>query len=78
MTLNDPVEGFSFDVLHTSELLSKAPTGNTGHPQIVVSKLDADAPERPTEDFFVQFTANSTNNNPISGQRDRRRSRDTR
>ncbi|MBY5406848.1 DUF5801 repeats-in-toxin domain-containing protein, partial [Rhizobium leguminosarum] len=33
VNLTDPLEGFSFDVLHTSELLSKEPTSNTGHPQ---------------------------------------------
>ena len=33
-TIDDdgPVEGFSFSVLHTNELLRKAPPGNTGHP----------------------------------------------
>ncbi|MBX5272021.1 hypothetical protein HJB99_25645 [Rhizobium sp. NLR17b] len=57
--LTDPLEGFSFDVLHTSELLSKEPTGNTGHPQIVVEKLQADDPNTTAdEDFYVQFTGN--------------------
>ncbi|CAN7385484.1 DUF5801 repeats-in-toxin domain-containing protein [Mesorhizobium sp. LjNodule214] len=65
ITLTDPLEGFSFDVLHTSELLSKEPTSNTGHPNIVVEKLfEADStPEATDRDFFVQFTANSTTNN---------------
>jgi hypothetical protein len=52
VTLDDPISGFSFDVLHTSELLEKNPTGNTGHPPIVVEKL--------ANDFFVQFTADTT------------------
>ena len=29
-TLTDVIDGFSFDVLHTNELVAKAPTGNTG------------------------------------------------
>ncbi|MGG7578163.1 DUF5801 repeats-in-toxin domain-containing protein [Rhizobium sp. Nf11,1] len=57
--LTDPLEGFSFDVLHTSELLSKEPTGNTGHPQIVLERLQADDANTPAdEDFYVQFTGN--------------------
>ncbi|PBB30653.1 MULTISPECIES: DUF5801 repeats-in-toxin domain-containing protein [unclassified Mesorhizobium] len=61
ITLNDAVEGFTRDILHTSELLSKQPTSNTGHPLIVVEKLfEADStPETTDRDFFVQFTANS-------------------
>ncbi|ESY17487.1 hypothetical protein X750_23355 [Mesorhizobium sp. LNJC394B00] len=63
ITLTDPLEGFSFDLVHTSELLSKQPTGNTGHPQIVLEKLQADDPNTAAdEDFFVQFTANSVTN----------------
>jgi len=64
ITLNDAVEGFTKDILHTSELLSKQPTSNTGHPNIVVEKLfEADStPETTDRDFFVQFTANSTTN----------------
>ncbi|ANT50345.1 DUF5801 repeats-in-toxin domain-containing protein [Mesorhizobium amorphae] len=64
ITLNDPLEGFTFDILHTSELLSKEPTSNTGHPNIVVEKLfEADStPDQTDRDFFVQFTANSTTN----------------
>ncbi|MBZ9726972.1 DUF5801 domain-containing protein [Mesorhizobium sp. CO1-1-11] len=64
INLNDAVEGFTKDILHTSELLSKEPTGNTGHPNIVVEKLfEADStPETTDRDFFVQFTANSTTN----------------
>ncbi|SDB00074.1 hypothetical protein SAMN03159448_06898, partial [Sinorhizobium sp. NFACC03] len=58
ITLTDPLEGFSFDVLHTNELLAKAPSGNTGHPQIVATQLDDD----PIDGFYVQFTANSLNN----------------
>ncbi|MBX5140208.1 hypothetical protein HJB79_15725 [Rhizobium lentis] len=59
INLTDPLEGFSFDVLHTSELLSKEPTGNTGHPQIVLEKLQADDANTPAdEDFYVQFTGN--------------------
>ncbi|SCB57788.1 hypothetical protein GA0061105_103245 [Rhizobium aethiopicum] len=66
--LTDPLEGFSFDVLHTSELLSKEPTGNTGHPPIVLSRLQADDANTPAdEDFYVQFTGNLINRaNPFS------------
>ncbi|MDU0308421.1 DUF5801 repeats-in-toxin domain-containing protein [Rhizobium sp. 10PS4] len=60
VNLTDPLEGFSFDILHTSQLLSKEPTGNTGHPQIVVERLQADDPNTPDdEDFYVQFTGNA-------------------
>ena len=60
-TLTDVIDGFSSTVLHTSELLSKEPQSNTGHPEIVVSRLAADDPNTPAdEDFYVQFTANST------------------
>ncbi|MGX9987801.1 DUF5801 repeats-in-toxin domain-containing protein [Rhizobium sp. Z1P35] len=60
VNLTDPLEGFSFDVLHTSELLSKEPTSNTGHPQIVVEGLQKDDPNTPDdEDFYVQFTGNA-------------------
>ncbi|MBZ9882697.1 DUF5801 domain-containing protein [Mesorhizobium sp. CA10] len=64
ITLNDAVEGFTKDILHTSELLSKEPTSNVGHPNIVVEKLfEADStPEMTDRDFFVQFTANSVTN----------------
>ncbi|RUZ74538.1 hypothetical protein EN943_23575 [Mesorhizobium sp. M7A.F.Ca.US.006.01.1.1] len=58
-TLTDAIEGFSFDVLHTSELVNKAPTGNTGHPLIVAEQL---TPNGDPDPFFVQFTANSTTN----------------
>ncbi|RUU46179.1 hypothetical protein EOC93_04490 [Mesorhizobium sp. M6A.T.Ce.TU.002.03.1.1] len=57
VTLTDVIDGFSFDVLHTSELVAKAPTGNTGHPQIVAEQL---TPNGDPDPFFVQFTANST------------------
>jgi hypothetical protein len=56
-TLNDVIDGFSFEVLHTNELLAKQPTGNTGHPLIVAEQLTPDGDPSP---FFVQFTANST------------------
>jgi hypothetical protein len=56
-TLTDVIDGFSFDVLHTSELKAKAPTGNTGHPLIVAEQLTPNGDPNP---FFVQFTANST------------------
>ncbi|RWF97139.1 MAG: hypothetical protein EOQ45_00930 [Mesorhizobium sp.] len=63
INLTDPLEGFSFDVIHTSELLSKEPTSNTGHPPIVVERLQADDPNTPDdEDFYVQFTGNAINN----------------
>ncbi|MBB4481089.1 DUF5801 repeats-in-toxin domain-containing protein [Rhizobium etli] len=62
ITLTDPLEGFSFDILHTSELLSKQPTSNTGHPPIVLEKLQADDSTTPAdEDFYVQFTGNLIN-----------------
>ncbi|TCU29488.1 hypothetical protein EV130_102671 [Rhizobium azibense] len=62
INLTDPLEGFSVDVLHTSELLSKEPMSNTGHPQIVVERLQADDPDTPDdEDFYVQFTGNAIN-----------------
>jgi len=56
LTLTDVIDGFSFDVLHTSELLAKAPTGNTGHPLIVAEQL---TPNGDPDPFFVQFTGNS-------------------
>src|SRR4029078_12111176 len=57
-TLTDttPVDAFSSNVLHTNELLAKAPTGNTGHPPIVVEQLTPNGDPSP---FFVQFTGNS-------------------
>ncbi|MBD9510882.1 hypothetical protein IB265_29360 [Ensifer sp. ENS10] len=55
-TLADVIDGFSFDVLHTSELVAKAPTGNTGHPLIVAEQL---TPNGDPDPFFVQFTANT-------------------
>ncbi|WP_338821646.1 DUF5801 repeats-in-toxin domain-containing protein [Bradyrhizobium septentrionale] len=57
VTLTDVIDGFSFDVLHTADLLAKQPTGNTGHPLIVAEQLTPNADPSP---FFVQFTANST------------------
>jgi len=62
VTMTDTVEGFSFSVLHSSELLQKAPAGNTGHPEIVVTELDTDSPGAPPDGFYVQFTANSNPN----------------
>jgi hypothetical protein len=56
LTLTDVIDGFSFDVLHTSELLAKQPTGNTGHPLIVAEQLTPNGDPHP---FFVQFTGNS-------------------
>src|SRR5690606_11160054 len=61
-TLTEPIDGFSFAVLHTNELLQKVPTSNTGHPEIVVTELDADSPGAPPDEFYVQFTANSVTN----------------
>ncbi|MER9140893.1 DUF5801 domain-containing protein, partial [Mesorhizobium sp. M0830] len=68
ITLTDPLEGFSFDLIHTSELLSKQPTSNVGHPLIVVEKLQADdIHTQADEDFYVQFTGNLINKaNPFS------------
>lgn len=58
--LNDVIDGFSFNVFHSSELLTKAPPGNTGHPELVVTELDAN-PNTPADHdgFYVQFTSNS-------------------
>ncbi len=56
MALTDVIDGFSFDVLQTSELVAKQPTGNTGHPLIVAEQL---TPNGDPDPFFVQFTANS-------------------
>lgn len=62
INLTDPLEGFSFDVLHTSELLAKNPTSNTGHPPIVLETLQVDDPKTdPNEGFYVQFTGNLVN-----------------
>jgi uncharacterized protein DUF5801 len=62
VAITSPVVGFSFNVLHTNELLAKEPTGNTGHPPIVVEKLAQDDPATllTDEDFYVQFTADDT------------------
>ena len=56
ITLNDVIDGFSFDILHTQELVAKQPTGNTGHPLIVAEQLTPTGDPKP---FFVQFTGNS-------------------
>ena len=56
LTLTDPIDGFSFDVLHTNQLFAKQPTGNTGHPLIVAEQLTSNTDPDP---FFVQFTGNS-------------------
>jgi hypothetical protein len=56
LNLTDPIDGFSFDVLHTNELVAKQPTGNTGHPLIVAEQLTANNDPDP---FYVQFTGNS-------------------
>ncbi|AZO75422.1 MAG: hypothetical protein E5V92_18495 [Mesorhizobium sp.] len=62
ITLTNTLEGFSFDVLHTAELVSKQPTSNTGHPKIVLETLLADDPNTQAHDgFFVQFTGNLVN-----------------
>jgi hypothetical protein len=60
VSMTTPVEGFSFSVLHTNELLAKAPAGNTGHPEIVVTELDTDTPGGSADGFYVQFTSNTT------------------
>jgi hypothetical protein len=57
LTLNDVIDGFSFDILQTSGLVAKAPAGNTGHPLIVAEQL---TPNGDPDPFFVQFTGNST------------------
>jgi len=57
LSLTDVIDGFSFNVLHTNELLAKQPTGNTGHPLIVAEQL---TPNGDPDPFFVQFTGNST------------------
>ncbi|WP_214472133.1 DUF5801 repeats-in-toxin domain-containing protein [Mesorhizobium sp. dw_380] len=63
INLTDPLEGFSFDIIHTSQFLSKVPTSNTGHPPIVLEKLQADDPNtlNVNENFYVQFTGNLVN-----------------
>lgn len=62
ITDNTPVQGFSFDVIHTSELVSKEPTSNVGHPLIVDETLvSPDATGH--NGFVVQFTGN---NSPFS------------
>lgn len=61
VAINDVVDGFDFSVLHTNELLAKQPTGNTGHPNIVVEQLSVDNPSTPAhEGFYVQFTADNS------------------
>src|SRR6187399_2356870 len=40
------VEGFSFDVLHTSQFLANELTSNNGPPNIVVQQLSGDARRR--------------------------------
>ena len=55
-TLNDVIDGFSFDILQTSGLVAKAPAGNTGHPLIVAEQL---TPNGDPDPFYVQFTGNS-------------------
>jgi hypothetical protein len=57
VALSDVVDGFSFDVLHTSELVTKQPRGNAGHPNIVVEQHTPNGDPSP---FFVQFTADNT------------------
>lgn len=57
--LNDVIDGFSFNVFHSSELLAKAPPGNTGHPELVVTELDVNNGTTDTDGFYVQFTSNS-------------------
>lgn len=59
IALNDVIDGFSFNVFHSSELLTKAPPGNTGHPELVVTELDVNNGTTDTDGFYVQFTANS-------------------
>lgn len=62
VAINDVVDGFDFSVLHTNELLAKQPTGNTGHPNIVVEQLAVDNPATAgvNEGFYVQFTADNS------------------
>ena len=68
VSLDDPIEGFSFSVLHTNELLRKAPPGNTGHPELVVTELADEAPAPLGDGFYVQFSSNSLNQaNPTFG-----------
>ncbi|WP_050596714.1 DUF5801 repeats-in-toxin domain-containing protein [Mesorhizobium ciceri] len=67
LVLTDPIDGFSFNVFHSSELTAKAPPGNTGHPELVVTQLDANPNTAADHDgFYVQFTGNSNpNGNPF-------------
>ena len=62
--ITNATDGFSFTFLQTSEFLAKEPGGNTGHPNIVVERLAVDDAATPLtdEDFYVQFTANTTTN----------------
>jgi hypothetical protein len=54
-------------LLHTSATFVKAPPGNTGHPELVVSQLTDPNDSDPNE-FFVQFSANSLTSGGASSQ----------
>jgi hypothetical protein len=62
IVLDDVIDGFSFNVFHSAELTAKAPPGNTGHPELVVTQLDENNGTTDTDGFYVQFTANTTTN----------------
>ncbi|RWP70991.1 DUF5801 repeats-in-toxin domain-containing protein [Mesorhizobium sp.] len=60
IALNDVVDGFAFDVVHTSQDFARNPNTNSGHPEVVVAQLTPNGDPNP---FLVQFTAN---NSPFS------------
>ena len=54
-SLDNPIEGFTFNVFHTSDVTVRNPDGNSGHPPIVVEQLSDD----PVNPLYVQFTADA-------------------
>lgn len=65
VALTDEMEAFSnTTIVHTSGLVAKQPTGNSGHPPLVVEQLSPNGAPNP---FFVQFSSSVTvgGNNPI-------------
>ncbi|RUT90783.1 MULTISPECIES: DUF5801 repeats-in-toxin domain-containing protein [unclassified Mesorhizobium] len=60
IALNDVIDGFAFDVVHTSQDFARNPNTNSGHPEVVVAQLTPNGDPNP---FLVQFTAN---NSPFS------------
>lgn len=60
ITLNDVIDGFAFDVVHTNQDFARNPNTNAGHPGVVVAQLTPNGDPNP---FLVQFTGN---NSPFS------------